>query len=426
MFFTWLVLLSAFLIESIGTYVSVLGLAALFSANPIIIVLSIALDLGKITTVSFLYRHWNDINIVMKTYMTVAAVVLMTITSAGAFGFLSGEFQHAIAGTNSQAVIISALEKEQGRLQHRKEEIDRQVAQLAENNVRGRTQLLKQFGPELAQINGRLVDIDRQLPELKVESIKKNVEVGPIIYIAQAFDTTPEAAVKWVILIIIFVFDPLAVALLIAGNYLLRRRQDQKLKDQAERVEKFMHTPIQPHSHPNVAVDISKTDLGQPPEVPLPIIPAQDADIIENNNVILKESHIEPLVAVPAETAIDHELSDPLPVIQPLSTPLSPTTGTELSLVEPVDNIIPEYAENVAPPTAPDLTLTEQEHRTTPLVEFNFAPPAPAPTHQSVLHAVDIGKNNERTDVEPEDLSDSRHQGLRRLFDFYAADTPSM
>jgi len=232
--FTILVLFSAFLIETIGTYVSVLGLASLFSANPIIIALAIALDIGKVVSVSFLYKKWNHINLVMRSYMTVAAVVLMIITSAGAFGFLSAEFQKAISGTNTQNVMIQTLQEEQARLQKRKEEIDKQIAQLPENMVRGRTQLMRQFAPEVNRINERIAEIDKELPSLKIDSIKKNVEVGPIIYIAEAFDTTPEKAVKWVIFIIIFVFDPLAIALLLAGNFLLEERNREKNKKESD------------------------------------------------------------------------------------------------------------------------------------------------------------------------------------------------
>lgn len=226
MIFTALVLISAFLIEGIGTFVSVLGLSSLFSANIIVIALAISLDIAKVVSVSFLYKYWTKINLVMKSYMTIASIILMIITSAGAFGFLSAEFQKAISGTNSQNILITSLEEEQLRLQKRKEDIDKQVSQLPENNVRGRMALMRQFSPEVSRLNARLGEIDTELPKLKLENVKKNVEVGPIIFIAEAFNTTPEHAVKWIILVIILVFDPLAVALLIAGNFLIENRKN--------------------------------------------------------------------------------------------------------------------------------------------------------------------------------------------------------
>src|SRR5271167_3351807 len=176
MLFILLVLLSAFLIEGIGTYVSVVGLSALFAANPVIIVLAVALDLGKVVGVSFLYKYFKKINIVMKSYMTAAVITLMLITSAGAFGYLSREFQKAIQGTNQDTVLVQSLQDEQHRLQLRKEEIDAQIAKLPDNFVRGRKALMEQFGPEQDKITSRLSDIDKQLPQLKIDSIKKNTD----------------------------------------------------------------------------------------------------------------------------------------------------------------------------------------------------------------------------------------------------------
>jgi hypothetical protein len=250
MIFPVLVLLSALLIEGIGTYISVIGLSTLFAANAVIIGLAIALDVAKLATVSFLYKHWDNLGLLMRTYMTIAAVVLMTITSSGAFGYLSGQFQKAIAGSSQDTIIIQSLNEEKSRLSARKVEIDSQIARLPDNSVNGRTQLLRQFGPEVGRINKRLEAIEVQLPQLKVDSLKKNTEVGPIIYIATAFHTTPEEAVKWVILTIIFVFDPLAVALLVAANFLfeLHRKKFHELEKDVAAFKLERHQPANPPS----------------------------------------------------------------------------------------------------------------------------------------------------------------------------------
>ena len=224
MLFIWLTFLSALSIESIGTLISILGLSALFSNNPIIIVMAVALDVGKLVTVSFVYKYWQKVNWLMKSYMTIAAIILVFITSMGAFGFLSGEFQKAIASNSQQNVKIQALTDEQTRLQKRKDQIDKQIAELPSTYSRGRVTVMNGFKEETTRINTRLAKIDEELPALKIENIDKSVKIGPILYIAEAFNTTPEIAVKWVILTIIFVFDPLAIALLLAGNFLLAQR----------------------------------------------------------------------------------------------------------------------------------------------------------------------------------------------------------
>lgn len=239
MLFATLVFISAFLIESIGSYISIVGLSALFSTNPVIIALALSLDIAKVVTVSFLYKQWNLIPRGMKYYMTVAAVILMVITSSGAAGYLSAEFQKAIIPTKGSEIMVKSMGEEKTRLEARKVEIDKQISQLPPENVRGRQKLQKQFAGELEHINGRIVEIDKELPKLQMEQVDVNAHAGPILYIAQAFDTTVESAVKYVILLIIFVFDPLAVALIIAGNFLLdqRKRERDEISDKLDEIK---------------------------------------------------------------------------------------------------------------------------------------------------------------------------------------------
>jgi len=238
MLFIIFVMLSAFLLEGLGTWISVLGLSALFAGSPIVIAMAVSLDIAKVAGVTFLYKNWKALSFSMKAYMTTATFVLMMITSAGVFGYLSGEFQKAISGNNQQTVLIDALTEEKARLQKRKEEIDAQIANLPANAVTSRIRLTRQFSEEATGINQRLTAIDKQLPELKVNAISQNTKIGPIMYVAEVFGTTPEQAVKWVILVIIFVFDPLAIALLVAGNFLLARRKDEMQIVQPQVVEK--------------------------------------------------------------------------------------------------------------------------------------------------------------------------------------------
>ena len=239
MLFATLVFISAFLIESIGSYISIVGLSALFSTNPVIIALALSLDIAKVVTVSFLYKQWNLIPRGMKYYMTIAAVILMVITSSGAAGYLSAEFQKAIIPTKGSEIMVKSMGEEKTRLEARKVEIDKQISQLPPENVRGRQKLQKQFAGELGHINGRIVEIDKELPKLQMEQVDINAHAGPILYIAQAFDTTVESAVKYVILLIIFVFDPLAVALIIAGNFLLdqRKRERDEISDKLDEIK---------------------------------------------------------------------------------------------------------------------------------------------------------------------------------------------
>lgn len=228
MIFVLLTFMAAFLIEGLGTLVSVIGLSTLFGANPIIIALAVALDIGKLVVVSLLYTYWKKLGFLMKSYALLAATVTMIITSAGAAGYLSGEFQKAVIGTQEIGLKVGVLKEEQAKLEARKKQIDDQIANLPANYSRARISLMKQFEAEQKQVTARLTQIQEELPKMQVDQISVEAKAGPILYIAKAFDIPVEQAVKWVILMIIFVFDPLAVFLIIAGNFLLHQRRVHK------------------------------------------------------------------------------------------------------------------------------------------------------------------------------------------------------
>lgn len=238
MLFILFCFISALFIEALASAMSIIGLSLLFSTDLIIILMAVALDVGKLVTVSFLYKNWKKMNFIMKTYMTIASAILMLITSAGAGGYLSAEFQGAIMSTKESDIKVSLLKEEQSKLEARKLVIDTQIAELPKNYVKSRAKLAKQFETEINQVNTRISEIDKELPALKIAKVSDDSHVGPILYIAEAFKVSVEDAVKYVILLIIFVFDPLAITLIIGGNFLLEQRRQEKLRITREKEKK--------------------------------------------------------------------------------------------------------------------------------------------------------------------------------------------
>ena len=224
MAFALLTFFAAFSIEAIGTIVSVIGLSTLFGANPIIMTLAVALDVGKLVVVALLYKYWGELNRVMRAYGLIAAVITMTITSAGAAGYLSAEFQKAIIGTQEGQLKVQVLKDEQSKLEQRKKQIDDQIAAIPERfSANQKIRLMNQFKAEQQTVTDRLAAISQELPQIQIAQISTEAKAGPILSISKAFGITVEEAVKWVILLIIFVFDPLAVFLIVSGNFLLDR-----------------------------------------------------------------------------------------------------------------------------------------------------------------------------------------------------------
>lgn len=225
MLFIILTFLAALFLEGIGTIVSIQGLTLLFGDAILIIALAIAFDFGKIIGVSVLYKEWPNLPKALRHYLFAASIVLMTITSAGGAGFLSAASQKALLPTKSIQVQVDAITIEKQKLETRKHEIDQQISNLPPDMVRGRTKLINSFKTELEHVNARLIELDQQLPKLQVELIEKSSHSGPITYIAEATGKTAETAMSYIIGLIIFVFDPLAIALILAGNYLVEKRQ---------------------------------------------------------------------------------------------------------------------------------------------------------------------------------------------------------
>lgn len=225
-----LTFLAAFLIESIGTYVSVVGLSALFGSNPVIISLVIALDIGKLVVVTLLYKHWKDLGKVMRSYAFLAAMITMIITSSGAAGYLSSEFQKAIVGTQESAQKIEILKTQEAKYEDRKKQIDAQIAALPEKTtVTNRLRLMNGFKTEQKDLQDKINALDAQLPALQTAQIGVEAHAGPILVIAKMFNVPVEKAVQWVIMTIIPVFDPLAIFLLIAGNFLTELREKKRV-----------------------------------------------------------------------------------------------------------------------------------------------------------------------------------------------------
>lgn len=308
MLFINIIFLSAFFIEAISTFVSVAGLTSFLGSSLVIIAMSVSLDIAKITTVSFLYTYWKDINPAMKIYMTVAALILMVITSIGVFGYLSAAFQTAILPAKGSDIELTALTKESHKLEARKLEIDAQIAKLPDNFVNGRTRLMDGFKEETNTINRRLSEIDHKLPELQIKNANVQAHAGPILYVASAFDIPVEEAIKYIILSIIFVFDPLAILLIISGNFLIDKRKKDKASGHHD--EKIHHLSIVPEPPKK------KTRNKKPEVVSAPVDTAPKAEPIQAIEPIpvvvpIQPPAAEPVVALEEASKVETTEKDP-------------------------------------------------------------------------------------------------------------------
>jgi len=251
MFFGLLTLLTALAISTVAAWYSIIGLMAIFAgATTAIMIMGIVLEIGKLICASWTFTNWKKCPVIMKTYFIVAVIVLMLITSLGIFGFLS---RAHITQSSPTSLLEERIERIELKVNQRQTQINRYQGRLDTLDdalqkyielgaiskglakigaMDNETNLLK------TKIEGLETEIDELTDEkygMKTELNLAEVEVGPIRYVASMLyddvsESQLEEAVRWIIILLIFVFDPLAVVLVIAANISLRDyRRERKM-----------------------------------------------------------------------------------------------------------------------------------------------------------------------------------------------------
>ena len=251
MFTILITFLSAISISVIAAGYSIVGLSTLFAGAVVpIIAMGSALEVGKLVAASWLYNNWRNklVPYSIKMYLTFAVIVLIFITSMGIFGFLSKAHLDQVKPTSSNNIKIELIDKQ---INQQQLIIDRAEGQLTlldkalevyidkEYVSRGLKERKKQeeertlLNTAITDASNKIGELTLQKSELALEQDKIEAEIGPIKYIAELIYGENakdyfDKAVRWVIIVLIFVFDPLAVLLLIAANISLRSRKVEK------------------------------------------------------------------------------------------------------------------------------------------------------------------------------------------------------
>tara|TARA_Y100001972_G_C7607265_1_gene304363 strand:+ start:200 stop:1147 length:948 start_codon:yes stop_codon:yes gene_type:complete len=250
MFLTILTFLSAISISVIAAGYSIIGLATLFAGSAVaIIAMGSALEVGKLVAASWLYHNWrSSIPRLLKAYLFTAIIILVFITSMGIFGFLSKAHLDQVKPTSSNNIKIELIEKQIDQQELIIERAEKQLTLLdkalevyidKEYVSRGLKERKKQEAERkelttaINNASDEIAELTLQKSEIELTQDKIEAEVGPIKYVAeliygeQAKDNF-DKAVRIVILILIFVFDPLAVLLLIAANISLNQWRQRR------------------------------------------------------------------------------------------------------------------------------------------------------------------------------------------------------
>jgi len=261
-----LVGLSALIIAGCAAYFSVTGLGVLFAgASLSVMIMASALELAKLVAATYLKQKWDEIGGFNKWYITISVGVLMLITSAGIFGYLSNAFQQ-------QNIQLMQIEREisvfDTKIKQNESEIVRYTTQLTnQQNIRNSqeanlskqidknmstsrvSQMIRNADREITTISAKINKLIEEnnknyeeINKIKNENIQTEREVGGFRFVAQAFGVELAQVVKFFIFLIVLVFDPLAIALIIAFNGLIsdkKRKQKEILVETVENDQKL-------------------------------------------------------------------------------------------------------------------------------------------------------------------------------------------
>lgn len=275
--FKTLVSFSALIIAGCAALFSVTGIGTLFAGAAIsVMIMASALELGKLVGISFLYRYWTEIPRALKSYMLVASIVLIGITSAGIYGYLSSAYAKVAAEPlkmNADIQIYNAqigtLEEEIKRKTIRLDQIislrsqqENRIDNLITKSVTGSNSTIRSAQNSLTELNRTATQLQKEINQTSAQrdsltakslttevGISTNSDIGTFIYISRAMEVPLDTVVKWFILVIVLVFDPLSICLVLAYNFLQKR---EIIVEQPIQLTMFNEVPLDPTPTPHL------------------------------------------------------------------------------------------------------------------------------------------------------------------------------
>ena len=260
----YLVALSAILIAGSAAYFSVTGLGVLFSGAAVaVMIMAGSLEFAKLVSATYLKQRWNDIKGFSKWYLSFAVGILMLITSAGIFGYLSNAFQQqnlALQQVDREILIHTT------KIQQNESQIQQLSTQITEfNSNQGKiidggkvnSRLLRSIDnrdKQISKLNDKISLLQQDnakeneaINKIKTENLGLEKEVGGFRFVADAFGVELNTVVKFFIILIVIVFDPLAIALIIAFNQLIMKNKNDDDVSSPEDLKNFVDETTRVH-----------------------------------------------------------------------------------------------------------------------------------------------------------------------------------
>ena len=275
--FPYIIALTALSVSASAAFYSVTGLSKLFAgASTQVMIMAGSLEVAKLVIASLLYQYWDTLNKTLRTYLMGATIILILITSMGIYGYLSAAYQTTASQAGNAEAQVTLLEtKKQNFVQQRdlynteKTNLVQGITQLQSGLANNKTSYVDKRGnliqstsnsnrksfekqldnstlrqseisAKLDVINDSIFKLDTQIVEARTTNNSAG-ELGPLKYLSNLTGVAMDRIINWLLLIIIFVFDPLAIALVIAANFAFARLRKpdvlETFKENVERIE---------------------------------------------------------------------------------------------------------------------------------------------------------------------------------------------
>ena len=268
-----IIALSALSVSISAAFYSVTGLSMLFAgASFAVLIMASSLEVAKLVIASLLYQYWNKLNKILRTYLTIAACVLVLITSAGIYGFLSAAYQSTATKSEIVDKQIAALESKKKLYEDSRDNILQEKQSLATlrgtlskgsttqytdkngnlvvrtnnaaiRNIESASKSDEKLSGKIDVVNDSIFSLENQILEVKVNS-EVTSELGPLKYISNLTGQPMDKIINWFLLVIIFVFDPLAISLVIAANFAFAQIRKDPIHELTEEDKEWLDASL--------------------------------------------------------------------------------------------------------------------------------------------------------------------------------------
>jgi len=237
----WIVIgliLAALSVASLAAIFSIVGLAALFSGAWLAVcAMAGSLEFAKFVLAAYLHQRWQEMNKALRAYLTAAIVILSLITSMGVFGFLSDAYQSTSTLIQAEEIKLQTERNKQTGYSNEVARIEKSINEIPDSRISKKLKAREAAEPAIRDLTTRHADSEKTISEINLQILEIKKKVGPLVYISKAFNVEIDSVVKYLILIFVLVFDPLAICLVIAATQALDSRRKRSILSGSPEVE---------------------------------------------------------------------------------------------------------------------------------------------------------------------------------------------